>query len=314
MSLSTARLNAPKSRESEAINVTISGMTGFARLMESDAAGQWTWEVRSVNGRSLDLRLNLPNGYEALEADLRQLAARYFGRGNMQISLRFSQSDAAQSAVIDETVLTTLMQAFEKHAGGPATGSALAALFAIKGVVNYEAVESDLDALRQARQPALLKGAQRLFEKLQTARRDEGAKLDALLHGQLDEVATLQRAATQFASDQTDAIRQRLRTRLEDMDLAAALDDERFAAEVAALAAKADVTEELDRLSAHVARGKELLSSLDPVGRDLGFLAQELNREANTLCSKSAVLDLTNTGLALKSIIDQFKEQAANVE
>ncbi len=314
MLLITGPMNARKSPENGVIKVGLSGMTGFARVTGSDASGHWTWEARSVNGRGLDLRINLPNGYETLETELRRMAAESFSRGNLQINLRFSQAEAAQSVEVNKDVLAKLVAAYEAQTGTPVTGAALATLFTIKGVVNYEAAESDPETQRGRRTPALRETARQLFDSLRAARQNEGAKLLPLMQEHLTQIAQLHQGADALAASQTAMIRARFASQLADLDDAGHLNDERFAAEVAVLATKADVTEELDRLAAHVARGHELLSSAEPVGRDLGFLAQELNREANTLCSKSAFLDLTNMGLSLKSIIDQFREQAANVE
>ncbi|MEO1554589.1 MAG: DUF1732 domain-containing protein, partial [Pseudomonadota bacterium] len=154
----------------------------------------------------------------------------------------------------------------------------------------------------------------KVISELAVARAQEGADLKVLLSGQLSEMGELREHAAQHAEAQKRAIAEKYRQRIAEFDTEGAVSDERLATEIAVLATKADVTEELDRLEAHIARGLTLLETEDAVGRDLGFLAQELNREANTLCSKSAALDLTNTGLALKSVVDQFKEQAANVE
>ena len=206
------------------------------------------------------------------------------------------------------------MTAYEKAEGALATGPALATLMGIKGVVEAETismrdlvdVEGALDALIASGKAAL--------KALHVNRLEEGADLQGVLSGQLDGMAKHTADAVTFSDAQKVAIAEKYRARISEFDTDGAISEERLATEIAVLSAKADVTEELDRLSAHIARGKTLVASSDAIGRDLGFLSQELNREANTLCSKSASLDLTNAGLALKSVIDQFKEQAANVE
>ena len=195
-----------------------------------------------------------------------------------------------------------------------ATGPALATLMGIKGVVEAQSTSlRDLVDIEGAADTLIASG-KALVSGLEKARDKEGDDLTIMLTGHLSEMGALYKQATVFAEDQKNLVSEKYKQRITEFDSVGAVSDERLATEIAVLAAKADVTEELDRLAAHIARGEELLNSDGSVGRDLGFLAQELNREANTLCSKSASLDLTNAGLALKSVIDQFKEQAANVE
>ena len=275
----------------------ISGMTGFARVSGEAEWGNWYWEARSVNGRGLDLRMNLPSGLEPVEQSVRKAASELLDRGNLQIALRIDLS-SGEDVVVNESVLQTLISAYERAEGALATGPALATLMTVKGVVEAEnrsvrdlvEIEGAIDALTATGHDVL--------SKLRDSRIAEGDSLTKLLVGQLSEMEKLTRQASEFSDIQKEAIAEKYR----------------LVTEIAVLAAKADVTEELDRLEAHVARGLSMLDAGGAVGRDLGFLAQELNREANTLCSKSASLDLTNVGLALKSTIDQFKEQAANVE
>lgn len=293
--------------------MALSGMTGFARVAGEADWGNWHWEARSVNGRGLDVRMNVPSGLEAVEQTLRKRLGAVFSRGNLQVALRIDLT-GAQSISVNEDVLTTLMAAYEKTEGALATGAALATLMSIKGVVEASTVSlRDLSEHSGAVERLTESGA-KLIEELAAARRVEGQALEQLLNGQLNEMDELRSQAIGFAKEQKTALAKRYRERIVELDSEGALSEERLATEVAVLAAKADVTEELDRLDAHIQRGKELMESKGSVGRDLGFLAQELNRESNTLCSKSASMDLTNIGLALKSVVDQFKEQAANVE
>lgn len=293
--------------------MALSGMTGFARVSGEADWGTWHWEARSVNGRGLDMRLNMPSGLEAVEKSVRKAASDTFKRGNLQIALRI-ELEGADTVSVNEAVLQTLLKAYEKAEGAMATGAALATLMGIKGVV-----EADTLSLRDLAEvdgavEALIRTGTDVIAELAKTRAIEGESLKSLLSGQLSEMDSHRTQAAGHAAAQKSAIAEKYRQRIAEFDTEGLVSDERLVTEIAVIATKADVTEELDRLEAHIARGRTLLDADEAVGRDLGFLAQELNREANTLCSKSAALDLTNTGLALKSVVDQFKEQAANVE
>ncbi|MHA7859115.1 MAG: YicC/YloC family endoribonuclease [Henriciella sp.] len=293
--------------------MALSGMTGFARESGEAEWGTWSWEARSVNGRGLDVRLNVPSGLESIEQAVRKSVSETFKRGNLQIGLRIEMTGSEKIAV-NESVLETLIKAYEAADGTMATGPALASLMGIKGVVEAQSTTlRDLVEVEGAVE-ALIASGVALVQGLKTARDQEGADLKTMLAGHLSEMTLFQAQAIEFAAEQKTQIAEKYRQRIAEFDSEGAVPDERLATEIAVLSAKADVTEELDRLAAHIVRGNDLLESDGAIGRDLGFLAQELNREANTLCSKSASLDLTNAGLALKSVIDQFKEQAANVE
>ena len=293
--------------------MALSGMTGFARESGEAEWGTWSWEARSVNGRGLDVRLNVPSGLESIEQAVRKSVSETFKRGNLQIGLRIEMTGSEKIAV-NESVLETLIKAYEAADGTMATGPALASLMGIKGVVEAQSTTlRDLVEVEGAVE-ALIASGVALVQGLKTARDQEGADLKTMLAGHLSEMTSFQAQAIEFAAEQKTQIAEKYRQRIAEFDSEGAVPDERLATEIAVLSAKADVTEELDRLAAHIVRGNDLLESDGAIGRDLGFLAQELNREANTLCSKSASLDLTNAGLALKSVIDQFKEQAANVE
>lgn len=291
----------------------ISGMTGFARISAEAGWGSWSWEARSVNGKGLDVRVNMPSGLEAVDQAVRKAISAAFKRGSLQVGLRIELS-GAETVSINEDVLATLMAAYERAEGALATGPALATLMGIRGVVEAETLSMrDLTETDGAIE-ALIETGKQAITALHARRVEEGDELKALFVGQLSEMSAYTRDALQYADAQKSALSEKYRARIAEFDSEGVVSDERLATEIAVLAAKADVTEELDRLQAHIARGQSLIERDGAVGRDLGFLAQELNREANTLCSKSASLDLTNAGLALKSVIDQFKEQAANVE
>lgn len=291
----------------------LSGMTGFARTSGEAEWGSWSWEARSVNGRGLDVRVNLPSGLDGVEQAMRKAASEEFSRGSLQLSLRIELA-GVETVSVNTNVLNTLMRAYETADGALATGPALATLMGVKGVVEAATLSMrDLNDVDGAL-GVLIKSGREAISALADSRKQEGVELTQLLSGQLADMQTFNSDAANHAEAQKQALAEKYRTRIAEFDSEGAVSDERLATEIAVLAAKADVTEELDRLSAHISRGQELIASDAAVGRDLGFLAQEMNREANTLCSKSASLDLTNAGLALKSVIDQFKEQAANVE
>lgn len=291
----------------------ISGMTGFARISDEAEWGSWSWEARSVNGKGLDVRINMPSGLEMVDQAIRKIITATFARGSLQIGLRIELS-GAESVQVNEDTLRTLMAAYERAEGAMATGPALATLMSMRGVVEAESMSMKNIAGIDGALDALIASGKAAVDALANNRRQEGAELTEVFAAQLTEMSQHTSDAIAHAEAQKQAIAQKYRARIAEFDSEGAISDERLATEIAVLAAKADVTEELDRLQAHVARGQALIQSDASVGRDLGFLAQEMNREANTLCSKSASLDLTNAGLALKSVIDQFKEQAANVE
>jgi uncharacterized protein (TIGR00255 family) len=292
----------------------LSGMTGFARVTGEESWGAWAWEAKSVNGRSLDVRVNYPPGFEALEREVKALASEAFNRGSLQVSLRIDLAAGAGGAVIDHALLGTLADAARKALGAELTADAVATLMTVKGVVETSGSSLRDLAGDEAAMARLSAGAKTAIAQLAEGRRAEGRALTEMLSAHLDQVEALSAEAAKLAATQPGLIKAKLQKQLEDLDREGRVDAERFAAEAALSAARADVREELDRLGAHVKSGRELLKAGSPAGRKIDFLAQELNREANTLCSKSASLDLTNAGLSLKGVIDQFKEQAANVE
>lgn len=292
----------------------LSGMTGFARVTGEEGWGAWAWEARSVNGRSLDVRVNYPPGFDSLEREVKAMATERFNRGSLQVSLRIDMASGAGGVVIDHVLLATLAEAARKTLGTELTPEALATLMTLKGVVETGSSSLRDLAADEAAMKVLSTGAALAMDQLAEARRAEGASLLAMLLGHLDTVEALSEKSAAIAATQPGLIKVKLQKQLEELDREGRVDAERFAAEAALSAARADVREELDRLAAHVKSGRDLLRTGSPAGRKIDFLAQELNREANTLCSKSASLELTNAGLSLKGVIDQFKEQAANVE
>lgn len=292
----------------------LSGMTGFARVTGEESWGAWAWEAKSVNGRSLDVRVNYPPGFDPLEREVKAMATERFNRGSLQVSLRIDMASGTGGVVIDHVLLTTLADAARKTLGTELTPEAVATLMTLKGVVETGSSSLRDLAADESAMKVLSAGARLAMDQLAEGRRAEGASLLEMLSGHLDTVESLSAEAATIAATQPGLIKVKLQKQLEELDREGRVDAERFAAEAALSAARADVREELDRLAAHVKSGRELLKAGSPAGRKIDFLAQELNREANTLCSKSASLELTNAGLSLKGVIDQFKEQAANVE
>jgi len=293
----------------------IASMTGFAESTGSHEGLRWRWEAKSVNSRSLDLRLRTPPGYDGLEPAARKLAAERFQRGAFQISLSIESSEAGRGLAIDPVALASAVKIAREVAAE--TGLAPArvdGLLALKGVIVADEVGALDPLVRGARDAAILESLGLAFDKLARERLREGAKLAQVMGAQVEEIARLTGEAGSLAAAQPAALRERLSAQIKELLDGNAIAEERLAQEVALLAVKADIREELDRLAAHVQDARALLGQAKGVGRKLDFLAQEFNREANTLCSKSADIALTRTGLALKAVIDQFREQAQNVE
>ncbi len=295
---------------------SLASMTGFAR--ESGALPDGTsfvWELRSVNGRGLDLRFRLPNGLDALEAALREAAGKRLKRGNVTAGLTLKREERAPRLTPDPAALDqaiALATSVAQRLGAPPPRAE--AILALPGVLRAEVAEPD-EAAEEAKRAALLKAFETALAGLVQARAQEGGQLSRILGALLDEIAALREAAAVEAATQPEAQRQRLMENLAKLlgDGQTRIPEERLAQEVAVLAQRSDVREELDRLAAHIAEARRLLKGGE-IGRKLEFLTQEFVREANTLCSKSASVGLTRLGLDLKAAIERLREQAANVE
>ena len=290
-------------------------MTGFARQEGGDGTIAWTWEIKSVNGKSLDLRCRLPAGYDALEPVVRGTVPERCARGNMQITLSVNTSEQPLRMRVNRELLDQLLELAKTL--GDETGAEpprLDGLLALRGVV--EAVEEEeTPEAREAREAAMAADLGLALDALVEMRRAEGKRLKGLVEGHLSSIAGLTGKAAATAAAQPEALRARLKQQVEELLAASpALPEERLAQEAAVLVTKADVREELDRLDAHLAAAKELLAEGGPVGRRLDFLCQEFHREANTLCAKAADVELTRLGLELKGAIDQLREQIQNLE
>jgi uncharacterized protein (TIGR00255 family) len=293
--------------------MSMASMTGFARV--EGALGDWTWavEARSVNGRNLEVRFRGPPGLDALERPAREAAQSRFQRGQINIAVQGRRASISRATRINlETLEGYLAFGEGLVAAGRATPPSLDGLLALPGVI--EVADQDEDAAaRAAVESAMAASIAEALDALQRSRATEGVAIEALLSGFLDRIEALTRSADAEAGQQPALIKARFERRLVDL-LGEGAPEDRILQEAAALALRADVREEVDRLLGHVAAARSLIAEQGAAGRRLDFLTQEFMREANTLCSKSAAGSLTTIGLALKASIDQFREQVQNVE
>ena len=293
----------------------LSSMTGFAAESGEIEGYSWHFEVKTVNGRGLDVRLHLPSGSETLEAPVRAAIKHHLSRGNVQASLSLRESRDRNPVQIDTGFLTSLSRRariLNRSFNGTSVINT-AELMAIKGVISSDKAIQETGPSEAACE-AVLASVNSALRKLVEARQTEGAALKVVLQRVVADMTTIVGEAIQTADTQPDQIKKRLQDRVEAILNESKLSDERLEQEVAILVTKADVTEEIDRLSAHLKEASQLLNAKGAIGRKLDFLSQEMLREANTMGSKSASLEMTRHSLSLKGLIDQFKEQAANVE
>ena len=295
--------------------MALSSMTGFARSHGTCGPYAWAWEVKSVNGKGLDLRLRFPPGWDAIEVPVRSRAAETLARGSIQANLTVERSGAlpvvrVNTAVLD-AVLATAKQLAKRVDMSPPS---LDGLLALKGVMEVSEAEETEEERRSA-EAAVIAGFASVIAALAEMRRHEGEALGRILLARLGEIGALAERADKSPGRQPEAIRARLAEQIATL-LAQSdrFDPDRLHQEALLIATKADVREELDRLAAHVGQAKRLIDQGGPIGRRLDFLAQELNREANTLCAKANDVVLTNIGLELKAAVEQFREQVQNVE
>jgi uncharacterized protein (TIGR00255 family) len=295
--------------------MALSSMTGFARGHGVSGPYSWAWEIKSVNGKGLDVRLRLPPGWDAIEAPARARAAEALTRGSVQANLTVEHGGAAPTVRVNEPVLEAILAAVRRLAGKiEASPPSLDGLLALKGVIEVADAEEREDERRSA-ESAVIAGFGQVVASLVEMRRREGDALENVLSTRLGELAALTERAERSPGRRPEAIRARLAEQVATL-LAQSerFDADRLHQEAIMIAAKADVREELDRLAAHVAQARHLIERGGAVGRRLDFLAQELNREANTLCAKASDVELANIGLELKAAVDQFREQVQNVE
>jgi uncharacterized protein (TIGR00255 family) len=295
--------------------MTLKSMTGFARAGGVHGDTNWYWEARSVNGRNLDLRLRLPSGFEGLEIRARSLCQEKLARGNCSINLGVRREAGRTEIRLNEAALAQARAVAERaQALTDLKAPRLDTLLSMRGVVEAADAEESEEA-QAALYHALMAGLAAVLDGLVSARVAEGERLQAVISKQLATIATLVERVAGAAGRQPAAIAMRLGEQIARLtEAGAALDPERLHQEALLLAAKADIQEELDRLRAHVAAASELIESDQPVGRKFEFLAQEFNREANTICSKASDIEISRAGLELKTVIDQLREQIQNIE
>jgi uncharacterized protein (TIGR00255 family) len=295
--------------------MALSSMTGFARGHGVAATYAWAWELKSVNAKGLDLRLRLPPGWDAIEVPARARGAEALSRGTVYANLTVERQGVTPSVQVNEQVLEAVLATVKRLSSRlEAAPPSIEGILALKGVIDVsEEDESEED--RRAAEAVIAAGFAKVLADLVRARREEGAALGTVLTKRLDEIAALCARAEAAPGRQPNAIKARLAEQIATLLSASErFDLDRLHQEAMLIAAKADIREELDRLAAHVAQARKLLSDGGPVGRRLDFLSQELNRESNTLCAKANDVELTNIGLELKTVVEQFREQVANLE
>ncbi len=295
----------------------INSMTAFANRSGSSGSASWTWEMRGVNARGLDLRLRVPDGVDGLEISLRAAMAKALHRGNVNLVLRLTREDGTRKMDVDAAQLDMVLRALDQvqdrafEMGVTLAQPTAADVLAQRGVMVATTVETDQDDLAAV----LVADFAPLLADFTAMRAAEGRALGTVIAAQIDQIDALVAKAALAADARKPQVAENLRRAMQKVvDGITEIDEDRIAQELAMLATKSDVTEEIDRLQAHVAAARDLLMSDKPVGRKLDFLAQEFNREANTLCSKANAAELTAAGLDLKSVIDQMREQIQNVE
>jgi uncharacterized protein (TIGR00255 family) len=295
--------------------MTVNSMTGFARSDGAMAGVGWHWELRSVNGRGLDIRLRLPPGFDALEPAVREAVGKRLVRGSVTVNLAVQRDLGGTELRLNEAALEQVLKAAEhiRHLTG-CERPRPEGLLALKGVLEVVEVVED-ETVVSARNAAILSSLDTAIGALTAARAGEGQRLAAVIGAQLDEIERLTGIVETAPGRSVEAIKARIAEQVARLvGASSALDPQRLAQEAVLAATRSDVEEELKRLAAHVAAARDLLSEPSAIGRKFDFLAQEFNREANTLCSKATDADVTRAGLALKTVIDQMREQVQNIE
>jgi uncharacterized protein (TIGR00255 family) len=296
-------------------SMALSSMTGFARGHGVAGAYVWAWEIKSVNAKGLDVKLRLPPGWDAIEAPVRARTVETLSRGSVFASLTVRRDGTVPVAQINEPVLAAVLAVLKELSGKvDAAPPTLDGILALKGVIEVsEAEESETE--RRAAEVAIVAGFGAAMAGLADMRRVEGKALAGILATRLAEIATLAARADAAPGRKPEAVKARLAEQIATLlETSQRFDPDRLHQEALLLAAKADIREELDRLAAHVAQATKLIAGGGAIGRKLDFLAQELNRESNTLCAKANDVELTNIGLELKTVVEQFREQVQNLE
>jgi len=295
--------------------MSLISMTGFARSDGAHGNVRWHWEVRCVNGKSMDVRCRLPYGYERLEPDVRKLFSRYISRGNAQVSLSLKDESVPGELIINETALSAVTKAAARlveEAG--ASAPTADGLLALKGILELSTPAENDDAIK-ARNDEILNSLEVALRDLVVMRKREGEHLGKVLAAHLAGIEKLLAQIRGQVADTVEVMSARVHRQVAQLvEAAHSLDEDRLYQEAVILAAKADITEELDRLDAHIISARAYLNTTGPIGRKLEFLSQEFNREVNTICSKSPVKEITALGLDMKAVIDQIREQVLNIE
>ena len=294
-------------------------MTGYARAQGSDERRRWVWEARSVNGRNLEIRCRVPQGFDRLENPARTAIGSRMKRGNVSLTLTIASEQQGKPLRINRALLAELAGLVEEVRKGTGAAAPTAdGLLRVRGVIEEEDGAEESEEALAALDRALSGTLDEVLKALAAARAAEGRALAVVIDRHVGEIEELCKRAADRASAQVGTVRARFESQLAELlERAPPLSEERFAQEVALLVGKADVREELDRLAAHIAQARTLLADArpdNPVGRKFDFLCQEFNREANTLCSKSADIELTRIGIDLKGAIERLREQVQNVE
>jgi len=295
--------------------MALSSMTGFARGHGVTGAYAWSWEIKSVNAKGLDVRFRLPPGWDAIEVAARARATQTLARGTVYCNLTVARQGVAPTVKVNEPVLNAVIATLNQLAGKvDAAAPSLDGILALKGVIEVTE-EAESEEGHRAAEAAILKGFDAALADLDAMRKHEGETLGRLLSMRLEEIAGFTAQAEAAPGRKADAIKERLKAQVATLiEASQRFDSDRLYQEAIMLATKADIREELDRLVAHVAQAQKLLADGGPAGRRLDFLAQELNRESNTLTAKANDVELTNIGLQLKSVVEQFREQVQNLE
>lgn len=295
--------------------MALSSMTGFARSHGTSGPYAFEWELKSVNAKGFDFRMRLPSGWDDIEPLARKSATERLSRGTVYANLTVKRADAAGSVRINEDVLATIVKlSADVAARTGATPPSVDGLLGIKGVIEVAEPVTD-EAEEQAARQAVIASFEQALAALADMRKREGTTLGQVLAQRMDEIEALSKAAEAAPGRRPDAIKARLAEQIALLlETSERFDPDRLHQEALLIAAKADIREELDRIASHVTQARELLAKGGAVGRRLDFLAQEFNREVNTCCSKSNDLELTNTGMQMKNVVEQFREQVQNLE
>jgi uncharacterized protein (TIGR00255 family) len=295
--------------------MALSSMTGFARSHGASGPYTFEWELKSVNAKGFDLRLRLPQGWDELEVHAKRRAAEVLARGTVYANLNLKRANALSTVRVNEDVLASVLKVASQLAGKiDAVAPSVDGLLGIKGVIEVIEPESDEEEDRVAKAAAAAAFDEAL-QNLVAMRRREGIALGQILLRRMDEIERLAKRAEAAPGRKPEAVRARLAEQIAALlEASERFDADRLAQEALLLAAKADIREELDRIASHLSQARELIGKGGPIGRRLDFLAQEFHREVNTCCSKSNDVELTNTGLEMKNVVEQFREQVQNLE